>query len=855
MSPKGYETKQSLALQLFEAVEEQSLQDILRLLDRDGADPNTVISEKGVSPFHLVIGSECTYFAEEATRAFLQRNGNPNVRSEDGLTPVHVAAVWGRTGLLVLLLSCGGDPSARDNEEGLTPLQFALKEKHWEAALILQRHQLMDRRHRHSGVHTAHRFNMNLETIVVNAGEMQAEYAASPQNNMYPILSPVPGPKKGNNGCGWNIEPLETQEYVRQWCQKEFTPVTSTPTHPKSLNLPNLVSNETFLNASPLCRTPNITSSKVMTPKNVDLGANNLAPANVQSSKSGSKTTDVRKNLFLELKKRFSGLKQLKQANIPKDESSKGNNFERKGSFGYFRRKSTGKLKTNIAQLTATQVPVVDSAMNDSKSCISENISFLTSQSVDFQSVENAVDPNTDSEIKSSLENSPVDEVDAVPFNCSGDTSVEWIASQSCFSEELSPNSSHSQSYFTCDEGPTVAKNDILPIVRTFGNLSVETAPIIPEPPAMPSPPAVPLMTMNEIPQRPPRKKQLKAMNNTNPESVPSTVPSTTSFGTIVSEEYRYTDDEAGVILIESHLLIKPVDVPSPSDTESVVSLPHTVISETRTIASDVSSVPASFLYDSITLRKELKSLGEDVGPVTSTTKKVYLRRLYRLKKKVSGPSSISCAATYPPELQRVLHIGEWESCIMNYAKYEMLMCAPFENPDPNRRWREGVAKSSFNYLLLDPRISQNLPATVTTQDLSTWQQFISAVFYVGKGKRSRPYAHLYQAVHSWSKGGKVTCQNKKIQRILDIWKDGHGVVCLHVFQNVIPVEAFTREAAMIDAIGLNNIVNAKSGEYYGPASTWRTRQKKQLGVHLLYRAMRIFLCEGERQLRPGDID
>lgn len=79
--------------------------------------------------------------------------------------------------------------------------------------------------------------------------------------------------------------------------------------------------------------------------------------------------------------------------------------------------------------------------------------------------------------------------------------------------------------------------------------------------------------------------------------------------------------------------------------------------------------------------------------------------------------------------------------------------------------------------------------------------------------------------------------------------------MCLHIFQNVIPVEAFTREAAMIDAIGLNNIVNLKSGEYYGPASTWRTRQKRQLGVHLLHRAMRIFLCEGERQLRPGDID
>lgn len=75
---------------------------------------------------------------------------------------MHVAAVWGRTGLLVLLLSCGGDPSLRDSEEGLTPLHLALKEKHFEAALILQRYQLMDRHHRRSGVNFAQHFNMNL---------------------------------------------------------------------------------------------------------------------------------------------------------------------------------------------------------------------------------------------------------------------------------------------------------------------------------------------------------------------------------------------------------------------------------------------------------------------------------------------------------------------------------------------------------------------------------------------------------------------------------------------------------------------------------------------------------------------
>lgn len=41
-----------------------------------------------------------------------------------------------------------------------------------------------------------------------------------------------------------------------------------------------------------------------------------------------------------------------------------------------------------------------------------------------------------------------------------------------------------------------------------------------------------------------------------------------------------------------------------------------------------------------------------------------------------------------------------------------------------------------------------------------------------------------------------------KVLHILDVWSGGMGVVSLHCFQNVIPVEAYTREACMIDALG-----------------------------------------------------
>lgn len=53
---------------------------------------------------------------------------------------------------------------------------------------------------------------------------------------------------------------------------------------------------------------------------------------------------------------------------------------------------------------------------------------------------------------------------------------------------------------------------------------------------------------------------------------------------------------------------------------------------------------------------------------------------------------------------------------------------------------------------------------------------------------------------------------------------------------------------------GLKMLTNQKRGDFYGVVSNWQVKRKRELGVHLLYRAMQIFLAEGERQLRPADI-
>lgn len=93
-----------------------------------------------------------------------------------------------------------------------------------------------------------------------------------------------------------------------------------------------------------------------------------------------------------------------------------------------------------------------------------------------------------------------------------------------------------------------------------------------------------------------------------------------------------------------------------------------------------------------------------------------------------------------------------------------------------------------------------------------------------------------------------------KESHILDIWSSGNGVVSLHCFQNVIPVEAYTREAMMIDCISLQNLTNIRKGDFYGQSVKWPESKRRKLGTYFLVKAMKIFLIEGEKQLYPVNL-
>ncbi|KAJ8277400.1 hypothetical protein GJAV_G00074750 [Gymnothorax javanicus] len=319
--------------------------------------------------------------------------------------------------------------------------------------------------------------------------------------------------------------------------------------------------------------------------------------------------------------------------------------------------------------------------------------------------------------------------------------------------------------------------------------------------------------------------------------------------------EYLYTDVEQGHELIECH--VPPTTNTSLSSSTS--SSDNTVLYDWRSVMLGLGKenlpqeevLPDTKGLTDKELRHRLKEFGEDPGPINCRTRPVYIQRLRRLQQEPNSQQPTSQSSGYSTELASALD----RFALPNCCAEEMALCQQFDQPDQNRKWREGIIKSSFNYLLLDPRVTNNLPFRCQSMTpAECFQTFVRAIFYVGKGKRSRPYSHLYEALEYYrgDKTSKKLCS--KVQHILQVWNAGQGVISLHCFQNVIPVEAYTREACMVDAIGLKMLTNQKRGDYYGIVATWPLKQRRELGVHLLYRAMQIFLAEGERQLRPVDI-
>ncbi|KAF4073557.1 hypothetical protein AMELA_G00244480 [Ameiurus melas] len=904
------EKRNHLASSLHAAVNETDVRTVESLL-QSGAEPNLVL-EGGVAAVHLAAGKE----SEKGLRCLkvlLQNGADPNLRSGEDLTPLHIAALWGCYQNLKLLLKNGGDPSLRD-QGGNRAVDLAEQEENSKCASILQEYEshtpqtgYEDLPKFQYSLYSGHSMRDCSRDLTLTCDFGDTPLSSTRYSSFYR--------KSETNGQRRARDPNES--WLSDVSGFDARPSDMFNREEVGGSLPPVLSS-TRLSVTDFKKSPEAAqpagfftpSRKSVTFRDCDEYFPDLKQSDDDASDSRDSTVDFSLYPDFLRSERMTTVLQNQGIDVtsPDDvfvfcrEGNTTEDFDRTVVGGAYLGEEDEDNEDGVAHAAVSS----NSGSSQYSSCDSEPYKTTVEAPLPSENIPQSDhdgwtkgSADSDSEKKEELNlqsRACEDMINELPFTpspfvtgrtrsrlsrCSQRNSASSFSASSLFEQTL-PTPTRVRRDLTQSDKPRrrrPSEDDRVSDLDshmaslcfhfkrgTRKNATSEDSSSNSESSSSfghalqtPSTGCTPRYSMSRICNR----SQTQSLANLS--YTPGGRPHITDTDEPV--EYLYTDTEEGHELIETH-------VPPTSNTSLSSSVSEeTVIYDWRSVPTAPASpekgkenrCPNDTLEraeiswtDGLTdreLRRKLAELGEKPGPINRDTRHLYVQKLRSLQKRHASQKSVQDEPTavtgYSPELNRALCSFRLPDC----KDDEFALCEQFDQADQKKHWREGVIKSSFNYLLLDPRVTKNLPyrsQAMTPQEC--FQTFISSIFYVGKGKRSRPYSHLYEALEYFKgdKSSKKLCS--KVQHILQVWNCGHGVISLHCFQNVIPVEAYTREACMVDAISLKMLTNQKRGDYYGTVSTWPAKRQRELGVHLLYRTMQIFLAEGERQLRPADI-
>ena len=166
-----------------------------------------------------------------------------------------------------------------------------------------------------------------------------------------------------------------------------------------------------------------------------------------------------------------------------------------------------------------------------------------------------------------------------------------------------------------------------------------------------------------------------------------------------------------------------------------------------------------------------------------------------------------------------------------------------------------------YNYLIIDGTKLYRILDRYTNNDLlqkdisnNDFEEFKGSCDYGGKGTNNRKHLHLVP-------GKQILLQTfnkKKIParfiKIAQVWRNGGGLVVLHLFTETNHYEAMAREFAIIKALGLSNITNEINSSPFGAMKYWNHFEIINYGNMLLYNALKMAISENPPLIYPDDV-